>query len=83
MGHHAKYFRGACQRSFFDQFSRMQRGNSNALSRKMLTVMYNSLELINNYFTKPNSCKMRERERVMISENGTDIRRYTSIYMYI
>ena len=37
--------------------------------------MYNSLEFINKYFTKSNSCKMRERERerererVMISEN--------------
>jgi hypothetical protein len=25
----AKFFRGACQRSFLDQFSRMQRVNSN------------------------------------------------------
>jgi hypothetical protein len=54
-GHHAKFFRGACQRSFFDQFSRMHRGNSNAQSHKMLKMMYNSLELINKYFTKSNS----------------------------
>jgi hypothetical protein len=54
---------GACQRSFLDQFSRMQRGNSNAQSRKMLIMMYNSLKLMSIYITKSNSCKMRERER--------------------
>jgi hypothetical protein len=41
--HHAKFFKGAfiCQKSFLDQFSRIQRGNSNAQSRKMLTMMSN------------------------------------------
>jgi hypothetical protein len=33
IGHHAKFFRGACQRSFLDQFTRMQRGNSNAVTQ--------------------------------------------------
>jgi hypothetical protein len=60
----------------------------------MLTMIYNSLELMNNYITKSNSFHgEREREResvcvcvcVMISENGTSLhyRRYTTIYTRI
>jgi hypothetical protein len=40
-----------------DQFSRMQLGNPKAQSHEMLTMMYNSLELINNYITKSNYMK--------------------------
>jgi hypothetical protein len=72
IGHHAKFFRGACQWSFLDQISRMQRRNSNAQSRKMLTMMYNSLKLMNNYSTKSNSCKMRERKRQRKREREND-----------
>jgi hypothetical protein len=58
IGHHAKIFRGACQRSFLECREEIQMQSS-----KMLTIMFNSLELMNNYITKSNSCKMRERER--------------------
>jgi hypothetical protein len=88
-GHHTFYFVGDISKvgdeQFVFAFSRMQRGNVNAQSCKMLAIMYNSLKLINNYFTKSNLCKMRERERgyVIISENGTSLhfRRYTTVYM--